>query len=64
MKLQAPSTKYRVVGIDTFDGTDFIIGDYDTFQEATEIAKAKGGTMMKTHVYDSCGLHMFDAGEF
>lgn len=55
---------YRVIGVDTFDGTDFIIGDYDTFIEATEIAKAKGGTMMKTHVYDSRGLWMFEAGEF
>ena len=64
VELIAPYGMYRVVGVDTFDGTDWVEGDYDTFKEAMEAAKKKGATMLKTYVYDSQGTRMFDAGEY
>ncbi len=60
----APKGKFRVIGVDTFDGTDWIEGDYDTKPEALKIAKEKGGTMLKTHIYDDEGTHVGDHGEF
>jgi hypothetical protein len=56
--------KYRVVGVDTFDGTDWVEGDYDTLEEAKKVADEKGGTMLKTHVYDASGKHVYGAGSF
>lgn len=64
MVLKAPIGKYRVVGVDTFDGTDWIIGDYLSRSTAIRIAKQSGGTMLKTHVYDDKGKHLYDAGIF
>lgn len=64
LTLKAPKGKFRVVGVDTFDGTDWVQGDYKTRDEAVKIAKEKGGTMLKTHVYDDKGNHIFEAGSF
>ena len=44
--LIAPIGKYRVVCVDTFDGGDWIHGDYDTAADAIEQARAKGGVML------------------
>jgi len=63
-QLQAPIGKYRVIGVDTFDGGDWIEGDFDTAAEAYERAREKGGTMLKTHVYDDTGQHLYEAGTF
>jgi hypothetical protein len=60
----APLGKFRVVGVDTFDGGDWIIKDCDTFQEAKELADENGGSMQKTHVYNDMGKHLYQAGEF
>jgi len=62
--LIAPIGKYRVVCVDTFDGGDWIHGDYDTAADAIEQARAKGGVMLKVHVYDDTGRHLFEAGTF
>lgn len=62
--LKAPPGKYRVIGVDTFDGTDWIEGDFDTEAEALKCAKKTGGEMLKAHVYDDKGTHIFDAGTF
>lgn len=64
LDLKAPAGKYRVIGVDTFDGTDWIYGDYNSKEEAIKLAKEKGGTMLKTHVYDDQGKHVFQAGTF
>jgi hypothetical protein len=64
LTLKAPEGKFRVVGVDTFDGTDWIYGDYDTREEATKVANSKGGQMLKTHVYDDVGKHICGAGSF
>ncbi len=63
-ELQAPAGKFRVVGVDTFDGTDWVQGDFDTESEALAVAKEKGGTMTKMHVYDDQGKHLGEAGTF
>ena len=62
--LKAPKGKFRVVGVDTFDGTDWIEGDFETDKEAFDVAKKKGGTMLKTHVYDDQGNHLAEGGTF
>ena len=60
--LCAPKGKFRVVGVDTFDGTDWVKKDCDTKVEALDIAKKEGGTMLKMHVYDDTGRHIGEAG--
>lgn len=61
---KAPKGKFRVIGVDTFDGTDWIDGDFKTKEEAFAKANSKGGEMLKTHVYDDKGNHLHDAGRF
>lgn len=63
-KLKAPKGKYRVVCVDTFDGGDWVSGDFDTLAEAKKHADSKGGTMQKAYVYDDTGRYMHDAGSF
>ena len=62
--LKAPKGKFRVVCVDTFDGTDWIGGDYKTKTEALAAAQAKGGDMLMVHVYDYQGHHIGEAGRF
>ena len=64
LTLKAPPGKFRVVGVDTFDHTDWVDGDYDTREEALARARSQGGEMLKTHVYDDQGRHIGDAGKF
>jgi hypothetical protein len=64
VQLKAPSGKFRTVGVDTFDRTDWVDGDFDTLEEAKERARILGGTMLKTHVYDDAGRHLYEAGRF
>lgn len=59
-----PKGKFRVIGVDTFDGGDWVQGDFDTKEEALACARAKGGNMTKMHVYDDTGRHIGDAGTF
>ncbi len=60
----APKGKYRVVGVDTFDGGDWHQGDFDTLEAAMECARSKGGQMTVMHVYDDAGVHKGNAGTF
>ena len=60
----APEGKYRVVCVDTFDGGDWVQGDFDTKKAALACAKDKGGEMLKAHVYDDKGRHIADTGTF
>lgn len=62
--LQAPEEKFRVVGFDSFDGEDWLVGDYDSMEEALKIAKQKGGVMTLMHVYDDQGKHLKRMGTF
>lgn len=60
----APKGKFRVIGVDTFDGSDWVQGDFDTSGEAIACAKAKAGQMTMMHVYDDTGKHIDKAGTF
>jgi hypothetical protein len=64
VELKAPKGKFRVVGVDTFDGTDWVIDDFDKKEVAIKVADGKGGTMLKTHVYDDKGNNVHSAGTF
>jgi len=63
---RAPPGKFRVIGVDTFDGGDWVDGDYDTLEEAIKKAdeKGKNASMLKLHVYDDTGEHLHEAGSF
>jgi len=62
----APNGKFRIVGVDMFDGGDWLEGDVDTLEKARKHAddKTKGEQMLKMHVYDDAGAHVYDAGTF
>ena len=62
--LFAPPGKFRVVGVDTFDHTDWVAGDFDTAEAALAHAAKSGGTMLKMHVYDDQGVHLGHTGQF
>lgn len=62
--LKAPEGKFRVVCVDTFDGTDWIQGDFNTKEEAIEVAEGKGGNMLKAYVYNDSGNDIYNAGKF
>jgi hypothetical protein len=38
---RAPEGKFRVVGYDQYDYTDYVVGDFATPQEAVRVARAK-----------------------
>lgn len=61
---KAPKGKFRVIGVDTFDNVDWIEDDFPSKEEAIDCANKKGGTMLKTHVYNDQGYHIHDGGFF
>lgn len=64
--MMAPAGKFRVVGVDTFDRTSWVDGDFDTKDEAVAHAKYRGkdAVMMKLHVYDDKANHLYEDGKF
>lgn len=60
----APQGQFRVIGVDTFDGGDWVQGDFPTLESALACAREKGGEMTKMHVYDDTGKHVGEAGRF
>lgn len=62
----APPGKFRVVGVDTFDGDDWVEGDFDTAAAAMTHAAGRttGKQMLKMHVYDDKGRHVSASGSF
>jgi hypothetical protein len=63
---QAPPGKFRVMGYDTFDHTDWVDGDFDTKEQAIAHAAKRGedAVMMKLHVFDDKGNHVYEDGKF
>jgi hypothetical protein len=60
---KAPKDKTRVIGVDLFDHEDYHVGDYDTPEEAFEIAddhnKARTGPMDDVfYVYNDQGAYI------
>lgn len=60
----APKGKFRVIGVDTFDGTDWVVGDFNTLKKAKKVAEEKSGKMTMMHVYDDQENHLHRAGNF
>lgn len=63
---KAPPGKFRTIGVDTFDGTDWHDKDFDTLKEAKQYVadKVKGTQMLIYHVYDDQGRHLAQDGKF
>jgi hypothetical protein len=63
---KAPSGKYRVVGVDTFDGTDWKEGDFDTLEQAVAhiVEESKGKQMQKMYIYNDKGKFVDERGTF
>jgi len=63
---KAPTGKFRVIGVDTFDGGDWLEGDFDTLVDAQTHAddETRGKQMLKMHVYNDQGRHVGEAGSF
>lgn len=64
--LRAPKGKFRVIGVDTFDGGDWIKDDVSTLIAAKTLCDAEtaGKQMIKYHVYDDTGKHVYEAGKY
>jgi hypothetical protein len=62
-KLKAPKGKFRVVGVDTFAGPaeDYLIGDYNSVENARKVCTERGGTMNPCYVYDDSGKPLHEA---
>lgn len=62
----APVGKFRVIGVDTFDGDDWIEGDFESLDKARAHVKerTKGKQMLKMHIYNDQGKHAGKAGVF
>lgn len=52
---KAPKDKYQVVCVDTFDGTDWVVGDYKSIYYAMKIADKNTRDMIRTYIYDDNG---------
>lgn len=63
---KAPKGKFRVVGVDTFDGGDWVEDDFKTIREAKGRVrkKTKGKQMLKMYVYNDKGVCVDEAGTF
>lgn len=63
---KAPRGMFRVVGVDTFDGGDWVEKDLPTLAEAKAHAdeQVEGKEMLKMHVYDDKGNCVYSAGQF
>jgi len=63
----APAGKFRVVSVDTFDGDDWMEGDFAMIDEArataAAAAAAKRHSFMVAYVYDSEGRNVSEASE-
>ena len=66
-RFAADKCKFRVIGVDTFDGDDWEVGDFDNFEDAkieAEKKVANGQQMLKMHIYDDAGTHLHECGLF
>jgi hypothetical protein len=63
---KAPQGKFRVISVDTFDGGDWVDGDYDSLQAAQDHVreKTRGQQMLKMHIYEDTGKHLGEGGSF
>jgi hypothetical protein len=64
-ELIAPTGRYRLVGVDTFEGpfADFLVGDFDNREDAIAEAAARAGRLQPFYVYNDRGELVFSAGQ-
>ena len=60
----APEGKYRIIGVDTFDGEDWLYKDEESLDEAVKFANQHGSQMNLVYVYDNQGRCVYRAGSF
>ena len=61
---KAHKGKFRVIGVDTFSGDDWLYGDLDTMEAAIKAAEVSQAAMCKMYVYDDQGRCIYSAGTF
>lgn len=61
--LKAPKGKFRVIGVDTFDGGDWIVGDYRDKEEAFKNATVTQQMEIR-YVYNDKGQRIYKQGTF
>jgi hypothetical protein len=63
---KAPPGQFRVIGVDTFDGGDWVDADLPTLDQAQRHIKdrTRGKQMMMMYVYDEHGKCVGKAGSF
>ncbi len=63
---KAPPGMFRVIGVDTFDGDDFVEDDFPSLPLAQDHVREKtaGKEMLMMHIYDDRGCHLGNAGSF
>lgn len=63
---KAPTGKFRVVGVDTFDGNDWVAGDFETLDAANAHVdkKTSGQPMFMMHIYNDRGHNVGGGGTF
>lgn len=63
---KAPQGKFRVIGVDTFDATDWLEGDFDTIDAAKAHVEKETceKQMLKMHIYNEKGKHVEAAGTY
>lgn len=66
IELKAPTGKFRVVGVDTFEGpkAEYLIDDYDTRWKAKMACDIHGGSMNPCYLYDDRGVCLYKTGSF
>ena len=52
---EAPPGQYRVVGVDLFEGIDYVLKDCKRLTDAKHLADMNAGVMYITHVFDDDG---------
>jgi hypothetical protein len=55
LELKAPEGKFRLVQVDTFDGEEWIYGDFDTELEGRYACAKAGGNMLRAYLYNDRG---------
>lgn len=59
-----PSKTWKVYCVDTFDGTRWLDGEYNTREEAEQSARFRGGTMLRAHVESPRGERINSYGQY
>ncbi len=62
----APMGKFRVIGVDTFDGGDWLDDDFDSLEAAVRHVEAliDGKQMLMMYIYDDTGKYLEQRGTF